>query len=289
MYYFLSLLCGVIVSVMIVINGALTSFYGVNLATVIIHIVGLAITGLLVICRREKPFARRAAWYWYLGGVLGVGTTVCNNYAFGRVSVSAILALGLLGQAIGGLVVDQFGLMGMAKHRFVPSKLLGLSLVICGVGCMLTGAFEPIAAAASFFSGITVLASRSFNARLTDVAGVSVSTLFNYITGLLTASVVLLISRGAAFIPPAFSPNAWIYMGGALGVATVILCNVTVSRISAFYLTLFLFIGQVFSGVALDALIDGAFSARNLVGGCFVALGLTLDLVLERRHAGKPV
>jgi hypothetical protein len=43
----------------------------------------------------------------------------------------------------------------------------------------------------------------------------------------------------------------------------------------------------VFTGVVLDTLIDGAFSLQNLVGGLFVAAGLTLNLLFERRASRR--
>ena len=50
-----------------------------------------------------------------------------------------------------------------------------------------------------------------------------------------------------------------------------------------------MFVGQVFTGVALDTLLDGAFSSQNLIGGLFVAVGLTLNLLFERRASRRSV
>ena len=48
-----------------------------------------------------------------------------------------------------------------------------------------------------------------------------------------------------------------------------------------------MFVGQVFAGVLLDALIEGAVSTANLIGGALVALGLALNLLLERRASRR--
>ena len=84
MYYLLSLITGILVAVMITVNGGLTTLYGVYSATVVIHIVGLLLIGSIILFRREKPFVRGLPWYLYIGGVIGVATTACTNYAFGR-------------------------------------------------------------------------------------------------------------------------------------------------------------------------------------------------------------
>ena len=71
MYHFLSLLTGVVVTVMIAINGELTAHHGLYTATLIIHIVGLGVCVGLLAARREWPFAKSravpVAWYFYLG------------------------------------------------------------------------------------------------------------------------------------------------------------------------------------------------------------------------------
>lgn len=289
MYYLLSLLTGILVAIMITVNGGLTTLYGVYSATVIIHIVGLLLIGSVILLRREKPFRKGLPWYLYIGGVIGVASTVFTNYAFGKISVSAILALSLFGSSVMGLLVDQFGLFKMRVHRFRPHQLPGLMLVLGGIVCLMIGSFSLLPVLAVFASGILLVVSRSFNSRLADQTSMYSSTFFNYVCGLCTAiPVFLLLGRGEPVAAKfAFSPDWWIYLGGAIGVVTVFLTNVVVVKIPALYISLLMFVGQVFTGVLLDALLDGAFSLQNLIGGVFVALGMTLNLLLERRDSRR--
>ena len=48
-----------------------------------------------------------------------------------------------------------------------------------------------------------------------------------------------------------------------------------------------MFVGQVFTGVLMDALIDGSFSTENIIGGVFVSAGLALNLLFERRASRR--
>ena len=285
MYYFVSLLIGILVAVMITVNGGLTALYGVHFATVMIHVVGLILIGGIILLRREKPFAKRHAWFLYIGGVLGVATTASTNFAFGKISVSAILAVSLFGMSIAGVLTDQFGLFGMRKHPFRAYQIPGILLVLCGIIWMMGGGFSLLPVLAVFAAGMLIVISRSFNARLAQESSVYVSTFFNYICGLLTAiPVFLLFGRNeAVWVGLVAEPRWWTYLGGAIGVITVWLSNVVVVKISQLYITLLMFVGQVFTGVLLDALIDGAFSTANIIGGVLVALGLALNLLLERR------
>ena len=285
MFYILSLLMGILISVMIAINGGLTTYYGVYSATVIIHIVGLILISAVVLFKRERFFPGRFAWFLYLGGAIGVLTTVFNNLSFGRISVSAILALGLFGQSIAGLAIDQYGFFGMQKHPFSKEKLIGLALILGGIAYMITD-FEIIAVVVSFIAGVNIVLSRTLNAKLSDLTSVRVSTFYNYFIGLIVSLLVFtLLGRGEIILAEfALSPNWYIYFGGVLGVCVVLLGNIVVVKISAFYLTLLIFIGQVFSGVLIDVVITQALSTRNLIGGVLVAAGLSVNLILDKRH-----
>ena len=289
MYYLASLLIGILVAVMITVNGGLTTVYGMYAATVIIHIVGLILIGGIILARREKPFAKRHPWYFYIGGVLGVVVTACVNYGFGKISVSAILALGLFGQSISGALTDQFGLFGMHKHRFRAYQIPGILLVMGGIGFMMSGKFSLWPALAVFLSGALVVVSRSYNSRLADQTSMFVSTFFNYVCGLAAAIPVFLLLglKEPVWTGLTLSSDWWIYLGGAIGVATVWLSNVVVVKIPQLYITLLMFVGQVFTGVLMDALIDGAFSTENIIGGVLVALGLALNLLFERRASRR--
>jgi len=271
---------------MIALNGSLTEQYGLYTATVIAHIVGLTLITIIVLTKREKPFFKRYDWFLYLGGVVGVFTTISNNFSYGRISVSAMMALMLFGQSVAGIVVDQYGLLGMHKHPFAKRKLFGLALVLCGIAVMISD-FEVIAILISFIAGICIVISRTLNAKLSEFTSVRVSTFFNYLAGtLVSIPVFLLLGRNdismTAFV---FSPNWYIYFGGALGVCVILLSNITVAKISAFYLTLLIFIGQVFSGVLVDIVISEEVSLRIIIGGVFVTAGLCLNLLLDYRKA----
>jgi len=280
---------GIMIAVMIAFNGGLTEHYGIYSATVIIHIIGLIFIAAIVLIKRDKLFAKRHAWFLYLGGAIGIFTTIFNNFAFGRISVSAILALGLFGQSVTGLVVDRYGLWGMPKHKFSRHKLIGLTLVLIGIASMIN-TFEIIAVIVSFAAGITIVISRTLNGKLANLTNERIATFYNYMIGLGGSVLVLLIlGRGEMlftdFDAMSFSPNWWIYLGGLLGVTIVFLSNIVVVKISAFYLSLFIFIGKIFSSITIDIIISQEVSVRILVGGMLVTAGLCLNLILDRRKA----
>ena len=287
MYYFLSIIAGIFIAVMVLMNGDLTEVYGLYSATALIHVVGLVFSGIILAIKRQNPLSgKKLPFHLYLGGAVGVQTVVFNNMAFGRISLSAILALSLLGQSLTSLVFDKYGFFNMPKHRFAAKKLIGIALVMAGIFLMTIDsqldALIPIAV--SLLTGVTIVVSRTINASLAQQTSIIKSTFFNYGTGF-ALSLILLFAAGRSepmVTRFSFDPNVWIYLGGILGVCIITLLNAAVSRISSFYMTLLLFAGQVFTGLIIDMILSGSLCLYDLLGGALVCAGLAQNLIVDR-------
>ena len=294
MYQLFSVLTGLILAVMIAINGHLSEQYGVFTAAMIIHIVGVIFAFCLCLLRREKyRLPARVPLWIYSGGVIGVITTVCNNLSFGHISMTSILALGLFGQMITALCIDSLGLLGMKKHPFRKASLAGFLFAVIGIGIMLDSSVTAAAYAVLFSlaAGVSVVLSRTVNAHLSQQIGALQGSLINHLAGLpVTVIIVLLTAPGHLVPAPAASLPAWIYLGGAFGVVTVLLCNITVPKVSAFRLTVLTFIGQFFTGICLDLFAGKNHSDTSFAGGIIIALGIALNMAIEypdsRKSAG---
>ncbi len=135
---FLSILSGVLISVMLLFNGQLSGAYGNAFATVLIHIIGLvAISMWLLIKKQSLSHTLREPKHLYLGGIIGVVTVLLTNVTFIHLGLSLTLVLSLLGQIVAALVIDGMGLLGAKKARFEKKKLIGVALVAAGAGLML--------------------------------------------------------------------------------------------------------------------------------------------------------
>ncbi len=287
MYYFFSILIGLIITIMVVFNGELTSFYGVYISTAIIHIVGLIFVSIFCVIKKIPLITKKISFLLYTGGAIGVLTILFNNLAFNKISVSAIIALSLLGQAITSIIIDNYGFFDMPKQVFNKKKYISLLFMILGVIYMLStfNSVMIVPIILSFLTGITVVTSRTINARLAQKTSMLASTLYNYLVGSLVSFLMLIIFfKNIDFTPFSFSKNISMYLGGILGVVTVLLSNITVTKISSYYMTLLLFVGQIFSGIILDVILTNEFSTINLVGGILVSIGLSLDLWIDKRN-----
>ena len=196
MYSLFTLLIGAIISVMVLFNGELTQIYGTYIASVIIHIVGVLFAIILCIIRKENFKIPKTIPVWaYLGGVIGVLTTLSNNYAFNKISMTSLVALGLLGQSLTSIILDSFGLFGTKKIKLRFSSLIGFIPALIGILVMMdksiSGSF--LAVLISIFAGVCVVLTRTANSRLSIETSPLIGSFINHIVGLPICVVILFI------------------------------------------------------------------------------------------------
>lgn len=285
MYQLLSIISGMILSVMVSINGNLSDRYGVLKAAVIIHIVGVLFALLLCFVRKEKRLHRKPSSVWiYLGGAIGVITTFFNNLSFGHISMTSLIALGLLGQMVTGMFIDHLGLFGMKKRQFQKDSVIGILLAITGIFIMLDSTVTTTiyATVLSVGAGVSVVMARTVNARLSQEIGPLQGSLVNHLVGLpITLVVALLVTDHPVYSGVVSPVRPWIYCGGMIGVIVVLLCNIVVPKLPAFHVTVLTFTGQLFTGIVLDLVSGERFSDASFRGGIIIALGVVVNMILE--------
>jgi len=292
MYDLLSLLIGVIIAAMVAVNGGLTMRYGVFGATVVIHIVGSLFAFLLIKLRRKNSAHQYGIPLWmYMGGVVGVLTVVLNNFSYGKISLTSIVALSLLGQAAASLVIDSFGLFGMGKYPFKKPMLIGLGFSVIGLLAILDNSAKSslYAVVLSLGAGITIVLSRTVNARLSERTGALQGSFINHVAGLPVAVAVLFIwgRTDQILSGVAFSPDVWIYLGGIMGVMVVMLSNIIVPEVAAFRLTLLSFVGQISAGITLDLITKRGYSEASFIAGLLVSAGIGTNMLIEQAQLHK--
>ena len=145
MYSIISAGIGVLISIMILFNGAMSNSLGNGMALVLIHFTGI-ITLIFVflsqrVIRRNNLIGDTDNWeklkniplYLLSAGAIGIFIVTFNNVCFLNIGMSLTLALGLLGQALIALVFDHFGFLGMEKVKFRKKKLIGLGMITIGI------------------------------------------------------------------------------------------------------------------------------------------------------------
>lgn len=138
----------------------------------------------------------------------------------------------------------------------------------------------------SILGGASVVLGRMINAKLSVKIGTLQSTLINYIVGL-SFTVIIFFITGDTFkigLDGITTIPFWAYLGGLMGVIIIMTSNYITPRISAFYLTLLVFIGQLFLGTILDYFIFHELSYTKGVGGLLVLTGLSYNLWIDQKR-----
>jgi transporter family-2 protein len=140
-----------------------------------------------------------------------------------------------------------------------------------------------IAIIVAIAAGASIVVSRNINSILAEKKGLLASTFFNYLTGLSLSIIFLLISSES--VKQSYNllgtVPLWAFLGGLLGVAVVAISNLVTPKISAFYMSLIIFVGQLFTGIIIDYFALGLISAGKVIGGLLVVAGLIYNLNID--------
>jgi transporter family-2 protein len=288
MYVIFVPLVGGLLTLMNSLNSVLAAKVGNVLSLIIIHAVGLAVLSIIVLFHAEKGSGVRLPFYYYAGGFVGVGTVLTCNVAYGSLDASLAVALALLGQMLGSIVVDSTGLLGRKKYPLSARSLPGIALALVGI-TVIAGSWEGRLGlmAIALVSGVLPSISFTMNSQLGVAKGVFKSAWYNYAVGLCTTLILVAILRpnpvaGAAGL--AGTGLVFIVGGGLLGVVMVAATNLIFPRIPALWTTLLMFAGQALTGVLIDAVARGSFSGRKLAGTLIVLAGMSVNAALDRKR-----
>ena len=133
----------------------------------------------------------------------------------------------------------------------------------------------------SIASGGIIVLSRILNTVLTDNIGLMESSFFNYLTGFISSLILFFIMKDTIQFSNFTNTNVWAYLGGVIGVIIVILSSVVTPKMSVFYISLIIFIGQLFTGIIIDYLTLKTIPFNKIIGGLLVVGGLLYNVRID--------
>ena len=145
----------------------------------------------------------------------------------------------------------------------------------------------------SILSGVTIVLSRSVNGMLSKKMGAYQGTFYNYFTGFMTSLILMLVLMvvGVQHINISLDKTNLMMVFKSAGAGTFIfsamsigqILNIIVPRISPVILTLLSFIGQLVSGMVIDAFVYNMFSISKILGCLIVIAGLVIYQLSEEK------
>lgn len=132
----LALVGGVLLAVQAPTNAILGKASGSPVvAAFISFLIGTIALGSVVAVTSGKLFApglKQVPWYAWLGGLYGAFFVAVAAFGAPRVGLGVLLTAAIAGQLAAALVLDHFGLLGLARHPVTLTRAAGLVLVLIG-------------------------------------------------------------------------------------------------------------------------------------------------------------
>ena len=136
----LSLILAVIGGALLAIQAPTNALLGKATGSAIIaafisFLIGTIALGAAVSVSSGKLFApglKQLPWYAWLGGFYGAFFVAVAAFGAPRVGIGVLLTAAIAGQLAAALVLDHYGLLGLARHPITLSRGLGFALVVVG-------------------------------------------------------------------------------------------------------------------------------------------------------------
>lgn len=297
----LGVVAGGLLPVQTAVNTRLSaSLRSTTLASLVSFVIGTAFLGAVLLVLRPSlavsATVQHRPWWIWIGGLCGVVFLTLNIVLMRRLGASVTVVLPVLGQVLGGLLIDVTGAFDVAVRALTPWRVVGTVLVVAGAvlvnlrrrpaagapGATRSRALPVLAALAVLAGGLSAVQT-TVNGELGTALGSSVgASLASFVVG--TVALVVLNAvvavRGRLVGPGVWSaPPRWAWTGGLLG-ATFVVVNALDAPLLGTSLTVsVVLLGQIVAGLAVDhAGVLGAtrrpLSAPRVGGALLVLAGI---------------
>jgi len=142
----------------------------------------------------------------------------------------------------------------------------------------------------ALMAGSLVILCISLNGLLAKKVGLIQSGITNYFVGLLCSFIYLLIISGFSLKGLVLYQHIpfYCYLGGVIGSFIMVLNSLVILRLSAVYVTILLFLGQLSTGLVIDFFQKGNVSIGKLIGGFVLLIGLLFYVKGSRTPRTQP-
>lgn len=202
-------------------------------------------------------------WWMLVGGACGALTVSTQGLVAGILGVALFTVGVVAGQTLHGLLLDRVGFGPAGVVAVTPGRLLGGLCALAAVGFSLGG--DVLAQAPwwmlvlPLLTGAGIAFQSAVNGRLGQrIASPLGATYVSFVGGVLVLSVSvgvsLLVGGAPEPLPTAFPGDLWLYLGGLLGAAYILLGVVIVARTGVLLMGLGAVLGQLVVSVLIDAI-----------------------------------
>lgn len=237
-------------------------------------------TGLGRLARALRPDAdgvREVRPWMLLGGVAGAFFVASQGLTAAVLGVALFTVAIVAGQTVSGMVLDRIGLAPGGHRPLTADRLIGsamaLAAVTWAVSAQLGGEVPLWMLIMPFIAGVLAAWQQAVNGRVRAAAGsAQTATLLNFLVGSAVLIAIALVRNTVVGWPAEFPPEAWLYIGGAIGCLLIAVQTVLVKVTGVLLLGLATVSGQLVAALLLDLFTPGQAVAFSTVAGTLVAL-----------------
>lgn len=264
--------------------------------------VGLGALLVVIVC---VPAARRGAgrvrvgirdrtipFWMLLGGACGALTVSTQGITAGVLGVSLFTVGVVAGQTLHGLVLDRIGFGPAGVVAVTPGRVVGGVLALAAVGISLSG--DVLATAPlwmlllPFAAGVGIAWQAATNGRLAQrVQSPIAATLMSFVAGTIALLAAAGISIALTGMPQPLPTEPWLYLGGFLGAAYILLGAFIVAQTGVLLMGLGSVLGQLTASVVIDLIWPAAAGPALWQLGAMVVVAVAsvvAALPRRRRH-----
>jgi uncharacterized membrane protein YdcZ (DUF606 family) len=137
----------------------------------------------------------------------------------------------------------------------------------------------------AFIIGISIVIDMMLNGKLAMRLGMINGIIINYLMAAITSAILCTVMvRSVKVYSSIASVPLYYFIGGFIGVLTTCLFNLIVPKVSAFYVVILCFIGQLFASAVIDYVYLNQFSKGKVIGGVLFLIGLFLNAKADYRY-----
>lgn len=241
----------------------------------------------------EVRAGRLPAWMLF-AGVGGAIFVLSQGLASALIGVSLFTIAFVGGQTLSGLVVDRIGFGPGGRRYLTLRRVLGAAIAVSVVTWSIVSHLSPDIPSwmlvLPLLAGFAQAVQQAANGRVAAAAGSAVSsTLFNFIAGTTVLVAIALIHAVLAGGFPASLPGeAWLYLGGPLGVVFIFGLSTAVRVTGVLLLSLCSVAGQLSGSIVIDLVAPGSGHTLDWTTPVAAVLVVVAVLVVSLPARGRP-
>ncbi|KAB1504246.1 DMT family transporter [Corynebacterium sp. 320] len=308
MWIVIGVLAGAVMPVQTVANTRLSRSTGTPLSSSLISFLVGTLTlacALMLLNHGEMGLANALGgpWWMWLGGLLGVVALTGNILMFPRLGAVQTVVLPIAGQILMGLIIDHAGLFHSLQSPITVPRVVGAAIVMAGVLLTVVSGAGRRGTVASgdkgdtrdtrlsawawrgfgVLCGVLFASQAAINGHLGQViAGPIAAALVSFSVGLGALIVLNVLQRWrprATALEGEKNPW-WMWIGGALGAAYVLLNALLVPQIGTGLTVVTVLSGLMAGSVVVERVRGQEISPRQLVGLVLIFAGVMVVDVL---------